>query len=106
MERWEKADKAIVDDLTEQMRTLHLHKRGSTSPSSSTKPLVNVDDLQEYIRPIVIQTMQQDLAPIFFAMRARCSENQNELVAELDKHTMALIEQTNGIRSRVLAIYS
>jgi len=50
--------------------------------------------------------MQQDLAPIFFAMRARCSENQNELVAELDKHTMALIEQTNGIRSRVLAIYS
>ena len=86
--------------LTEQVKTLHLHIPVSPPPNATTLEAVQIDNMLNHIRPIVISQLERDLTPIFATLRQRCLENQNNLTGEIDEMVKPILAMTDEIFQR------
>ncbi|KAF8910099.1 hypothetical protein CPB84DRAFT_1764615 [Gymnopilus junonius] len=103
-----KAQEAEIEELSRQLQTLHLRKRPSLvpPPHSATPPPapVKVDEILEYIRPIILQKMEADIVPFFMTMRQRVSENQADVAKELEQLVKPVVEMTEEICQKVMSM--
>lgn len=101
-----KAQQAKIEELTQQLQTLHLHKRPSLRPAKAATPPppVNIDDILDYIRPIVLQKIEADLIPFFTMMKQRVSENQDEVAKELEQLMKPVLDMTEAICQKVMSM--
>ncbi|KAF8971686.1 hypothetical protein BDZ97DRAFT_1784595 [Flammula alnicola] len=104
-DRRKEADDAEIRELTAQIQNLHLHRRLSSSKSSSasTPRPVKIEDILEHIRPFVVQHVKDDLTPLFEALVLRCKENQESVAGELDEMMKPVLDLTAKIRQHVLS---
>jgi len=91
---------AEIRMFLEQMQTLHLHKPVSFTPNATTLEPVQIDNMLDYIKPIVISQLERDLTPIFATLRQRCLENQNNLTGEIDEMVKPILAMTDEIFQR------
>lgn len=88
--------------LTEQMQTLHLHNPVSSisNLNATTLAPVQIDNMLDHIKPIVMSQLETDLAPLFATLRQRCLENQNNLTGEIDEMVKPILAMTDEIFQR------
>jgi hypothetical protein len=95
------AEEEEIRVLTEQMQTLHLHNPVSPTPNATTTLApVQIDNMLDHIKPIVISQLETDLAPLFATLRQRCLENQNNLTGEIDEMVKPILAMTDEIFQR------
>lgn len=94
------AEEEEIRVLTEQVKTLHLHNPVSPTPNATTLEQVQIDNMLDHIKPVVISQLERDLAPIFATLRQRCLENQNNLTGEIDEMVKPILAMTDEIFQR------
>ncbi|KAF8203933.1 hypothetical protein BJ912DRAFT_1090842 [Pholiota molesta] len=82
---------AKIRELTEQLQSLSLHKRPA---AKNTLSPVKIDDLLEYIRPIVVERVTADLTKIVQSLAMRCRENQDRMADEIDEMLKPVLAST------------
>jgi hypothetical protein len=83
--------------MKEQLQTLHLHHKSPPKTSSTipTLPPAQLDTMILQLRPIVIDHLQNEVQPIFDALRNRCLENlkgSKNLIEELVKPALVMTD--------------
>ena len=94
------AEEEEIRVLTEQMQTLHLHNPVPSTQNATTLEPVQIDNILDHIKPIVISQLETDLAPLFATLRQRCLENQNNLTGEIDEMVKPILAMTDDIFQR------
>ncbi|KAJ3511347.1 hypothetical protein NLJ89_g4143 [Agrocybe chaxingu] len=103
-EHWKESDTAQIQQLTDKLKKLYLHKRvNSSSPSPRFSP-ITLEVLLEHFKPVLLARMHEDLSPVFRALRDRCFENQERVKAEIDEMVKPALKQTDEICQRVLSM--
>jgi hypothetical protein len=65
---------------------------------------VKIDDLLEYIRPIVVERVTADLTKIVQSLAMRCRENQDRMADEIDEMLKPVLASTEQIRQNSLSL--
>lgn len=99
-QRLRAAEEEEIRVLTEQMQTLHKHNPVSPTANTTTLAPVQIDNMLDHIKPIVISQLETDLAPLFATLRQRCLENQNNLTGEIDEMVKPILAMTDEIFQR------
>ncbi|CAA7264803.1 unnamed protein product [Cyclocybe aegerita] len=103
-EHWKESDTEKIQQLTEKLKKLYLHKRVNSSPPSPRFSPVTLEVLLEHFKPVLLVRMHEDLSPVFKALRDRCFENQERAKAEIDEMVKPALKQTDEICQRVLSM--
>ncbi|KAF9486463.1 hypothetical protein BDN70DRAFT_870008 [Pholiota conissans] len=91
-----KENKAVeIQALTEQIQNLSLHPR--PAPQSTPLSPIKVDELLDYIHPIIVQHVKDDLMKILQNLFMRCQENQELVAQEIDKMLKPVLASTELI---------
>lgn len=96
-------DSAKIREMTEQLQSLSLYKRPAAKPSTTLSP-VKIDDLLEYIRPIVVERVKEDLTKVVESLAMRCRENQDQMADEIDEMLKPVLASTEQIRQDSLSL--
>jgi len=94
------AEESEIQMITQQIQTLHLHNPVASTPSIATLGPVQINDMLDHIRPIVVGQLEKDIAPILATLRQRCLENQNSLTDEIDEMVKPILAMTDEIFQR------
>jgi len=93
-QQWRQNDKAIIQQMTEQLQTLHLHHK-LPKTSVPALPPAQLDGMILQLRPVVIDHLQKEVQPILDALRNRCLENlegSKNMIEELVKPALAMTD--------------
>lgn len=103
-EQWKQGDRAKIQEMAEQLRTLHLRRK--TTPQEPTVSLqpAQLDHILLQIRPMVIDHLQKEVQPIFDALRNRCLENHDKMKGLIDEVVTPALVMTDDICHRVSAM--
>jgi hypothetical protein len=94
------AEESEIQMITQQIQTLYLHNPVAPTPSIATLGPVQINDILDHIRPIVVGQLEKDIAPILATLRQRCLENQNSLTDEIDEMVKPILAMTDEIFQR------
>jgi hypothetical protein len=94
------AEESEIQLITQQIQSLHQHRPVSPSPSITMLEPVQINDILDHIRPIVVGQLEKDVAPILATLRQRCLDNQNSLTDEIDEMVKPILAMTDEIFQR------
>jgi len=65
---------------------------------------MNIDEILEHVRPIVLKQIEEDMAPIFRALRQRALEVHEEISQDLMDKTKDLEDRTEFLVQAVFSL--
>ena len=97
-------DTAKIDDMTEQLRTLHLrHHKAPKTPTATLQP-TKLDGILLRMQPAVIGQLEKEVQPVFDALRSRCLENHEGMKRLVEELVAPALVMTDDICRRVSAM--
>jgi len=107
-ELWRQDDKAKIEEMGEQLRTLHLQRKTPKSqmmtPTAFTLQPAQLDGILLRMQPIIIGHLQKEVQSIFDALRSRCLENHEGMKGLIEELMTPVLVMTEDICHRVSAM--
>lgn len=87
---WHQEDSLHIQELTNQI--MHIHTWRPPTP-----PPLSIEDIRPKIRELIIDKLENEIAPVLDQFRAACTQNNEHFMKELYKKLKPTLELTANI---------